>query len=292
MILKSKTSKVAENFYCLGPDTLPSFLLDCDAPAMFDAGMSIMGEHYIQELKNILGDRPLEYLFLSHVHYDHCGAAGHIKKAYPGVKICTSKIGAEIIQKPSAVELIKKLSTFPGMTDNQLFIPFKVDQVVEDGRILTLADEVKVEAIAAPGHTRDMMGYYIPRIKTLLPSESIGVPSHDGHIISEFLVDYNVYMNSLEKLSAYDFHILVMAHQFIYTDEDAQSHIPQAIAQAKLFKDKLTDLIQQYKGDYEKVAQAIKKEEYDPMPQPKLPEPAYVLNLKAKIKAVAKLMDR
>ncbi len=292
MILTSKTSKVTDHFYCLGPDTLPSFLLDCAAPAMFDAGMSIMGEHYIQEIRNILGNRPLEYLFLSHVHYDHCGAAGHIKKVYPGVKICASEIGAEIIQKPSAIDLIKKLSKFPGMSDNQSFIPFKVDQIVEDGQTLTLEDQIQVEVIAAPGHTRDMTGYYLPHIKTMLPSESIGVPSQDGHIISEFLVDYNVYMNSLEKLSKYNFHILVMAHQFIYTDEDAKNHIPQAIVQSKQFKNKIMDLLKQYQGDGEKVAQEIKKEEYDPLPQPKLPEPAYVLNLKAKIKAVTKLMDQ
>lgn len=288
MILISNPAEITTDFYCLGPPQIPVFLLDGDNPAIFDAGMTIGAEYYVKELNQRLQNKGLSYLFITHMHFDHCGSAAYLKKHFPTMKIAASAIGSEIIQKESAVKTIRKLNNMPGLSGKTEFEPFKVDVILEDGQSIKLNDDLTVQAFAVPGHTRDMMAYYIPEKKILLPSESVGVPQNNHYIFSEFLVNYSLYLESLKKLEKLDFNILVMAHGTVYTDEDATSFIPNAISQTMAFKDKIVSLLESYQGDEEKVAEEIKKEEYDPQPEPKQPFPAYKLNLMAKIKAVKK----
>ena len=291
MINPSHTGKIAENLYCLGPEEMPTYLLDGEVPAMFDAGISVLGEHYIAEIKKILGTRPLHYLFLSHVHFDHCGSAGYLREAYPDVTICASAISAEIIAKPSAVKLIGKLNLVPGMQEEQKFKTFSVDRLIKDGDTIDLLENGNLHAYATPGHTRDMVSYYLPKLKTLIPSEAAGVPAGNGHIYAEFLVDYETYFNSIQRLAKLEFERILCAHRSFYDGEDAAGYFDEAIAQTVRFKDRIVTLLKANPDDHEKVARIIKAEEYEQLPEPKLLEPAYDLNLTAKINAISRLLD-
>ena len=82
-----------------------------------------MGEHYWRDIRRLMGERRLEYLFLSHVHFDHCGAAGFLKRVMPELKIAASSEADEIFKKPSAVKLIKKLNSF-ALDGKVYFEPF------------------------------------------------------------------------------------------------------------------------------------------------------------------------
>jgi glyoxylase-like metal-dependent hydrolase (beta-lactamase superfamily II) len=170
MIIQAGKREIKDNLYSLGPAELPVYLVDGENPALFDAGVSILGEYYVDRIREILGGRTLKYLFLSHVHFDHCGATGLIKQAYPDVVVCASGISAEIIGKPSALTLIGKLNALPGSSATQLFIPFTINRILREGEKLRLGNQLTVEVISAPGHTRDLLAYYIPERRTLIPS--------------------------------------------------------------------------------------------------------------------------
>lgn len=290
MIFLSNPAQITSSFYSLGPYEFPTFLLDCDHPVIFDSGVYIFGEHYLKEIKRILGDRKPEYLFLSHVHFDHCGSAGYLKRMLPGLKVGTSPEGSEILKKPSAIDLITKLNTMgePGKT---YFEPFTIDIILKDGDIFKVSEDLSVKIIKTPGHTRDMVSFYIPEQKILIPSESVGVPGMGDYIFSEFLIDYNIYMDSLNKLQNIDIDVLIMAHGLYYTGEDAKNFIPRAIKCTRDFSARIEALLLKYGDDSGTIAAIIKKEEYDPGDWPKQPEEAYMLNLKAKIKAIKRHMS-
>jgi len=290
MKCESKPGRVVGNFYCLGPQPVPSFLLDGEHPVMFDAGIYVFGEHYRREIIKLMGEKRPEHLFLSHVHFDHCGAAGLLKTAMPDLVIAASREAGEIIKKPSAVKLIERLNTIA--PDGKVYFePFSVERVLEDGEIVEVAGNLHVKIVKTPGHTRDMLSFYIPEYKALIPSESVGVPGLGEHIFSEFLTDYHVYLESLEKLAAYDVEILVLAHGWYYTGEDAQAFIPRAIEYTLSFRQKIEDLLRRHGSDYKKIASIIKGEEYDPIKGDKQPEEAYLINLDAKIKAIEKIIN-
>lgn len=289
MKCESKPGRVTGNFYCLGPQPVPTFLLEGEYPVMFDAGIYVLGEHYHREIIRLMGKRSPEYLFLTHVHFDHCGAAGFLKRVMPGLKIAAAAEASEIIKKPSAIKLIKRLNTI-APDGKTYFEPFVVDRVLKDGEIVDVAPDLHVEIIKTPGHTRDMLSLYIREYKALIPSESVGVPGLGEHIFSEFLTDYHVYLESLKKLSAYDVEILVLAHGWYYTNEDAKSFIPRAIENTLGFRRKVEDLLKLHGADYKKIASVIKQEEYDPIKGEKQPQEAYLINLEAKVKAIEKII--
>ncbi len=58
---------------------------------MFEAGIYLFGKHYHDQIVRIMGERRPEFLFLTHVHFDHCGAAGYLKRMIPGLAIGASR---------------------------------------------------------------------------------------------------------------------------------------------------------------------------------------------------------
>ena len=69
-----RTGRVSDNFYVLGVNHHPVYLLKGRRPVLFEAGLTLLGRIYQKAIEAVLKkDRP-ETLFLTHVHYDHCGA--------------------------------------------------------------------------------------------------------------------------------------------------------------------------------------------------------------------------
>lgn len=297
MILQT-TGSVTPLLHVLGPSDLPAFLIQSDPPVLIDAGMSAVAPQYIREAKALLNGRGPADLFLTHVHYDHCGAAALLKKAFPEMRICCSEAGKDLLTRPNAVATIGELNHAGagylqqmGQADKEApeFEVFEVDRVIEDGQRIALAPNLSLQAFATPGHTRDSMSFYVPEQKILFTGEAAGIMAPDGYIFSEWLTDYTDYMNSLEKLADLEVGILCPGHGFVLTGKDAADYMPRAIESGHRFRELIETTLEQTDWDVEQTRQHIKQIEYDPLADPKQPEFAYLLNLDAKIRAVMRV---
>ncbi len=250
-----------------------------------------MGKIYEKDIRVFLLDKQPEFLFLTHVHYDHCGATAYLKKVFPEMKIAASKRASEIVMRPNALKLITDLSANVlrlidkmdtienGLLMRDAFEVFVVDSIVHDGQIIHLDDGASVHIFWTPGHTRDMMSYYIPEKKVLIATESAGCMGHTGHIITEFLVDYDAYIRSLKTLSLLDVEVFCQGHHFVFTGEDVKKHFEGSIVAAEVFKNDVERLLTQESGSIDRVVSIIKSMEYDTNPGTKQPEKAYLINL-------------
>jgi len=297
MIIK-KAGAITPDLHVLGSIDLPAFLIDTRRPALIDAGMTLMGKKYIREAQELLDGQGPAYLFLTHVHYDHCGAAPVLKKTFPEMEICCSEAGAQLLQRPRAIETIKELNRsavdyFAEMDeelpDTAEFEPFTVDRTLAEGEEVALGPDLNLRAIATPGHTRDSMCFYAPEKKMLFTGEALGIMDPNGYIFSEWLSDYNQYFESMKKLARLDVDILCLGHGHVFTGKDAAEYIPRAIEYGIWFRELIEKTLEETRGDAEAAKQRIKQKEYDPVPDPKQPEFAYMLNLEAKIRAVQSL---
>ncbi|MCX7966757.1 MAG: MBL fold metallo-hydrolase [Syntrophorhabdaceae bacterium] len=304
-MIYSRVGGVKNGLYITGFAWSPVYLIDGENPVIFEAGFHCMAKVYEKDIKKIIKDKKLEYLFITHFHYDHCGAASFFKKAFPGIKIGASQRASEIIKRPNAQELMKNLSknvfriiyAMEGidrdLLQNTDFEPFEVDIILKDNDTIEISKDLTVKIFETPGHTRDMLSYYIPERKILIATETSGCRGQDGHIITEFLVDYNKYISNLKRLSELDIEILCQGHHFVYTGEDVRKHLNEAMDAALRFKEEVIEYLKKEGGDVDRVVDIIKRIEYDPNPGPKQPEKAYLLNLRTRVAHLAeKFLDQ
>jgi len=298
---------VKDNLYVAGFPWSPVYLLDSQNPIIFEAGFSCMGHYYEQDIVKFLSAKKPGFLFITHVHYDHCGAASYFKKVFDSMDIGISRQAVEIIKRPNALKLMGDLSNnvlqiIENMNDidkskllRNKFEPFQASMILEDSQIINLCEGLSVNIIATPGHTRDMLSFYVPEKKLLIATESTGCMGHTGSITTEFLVDYDLYIKSLMKLASLEVDILCQGHHFVFTGQDVKRHFEKSIISAKKFKETVDEFLQSTKGSIDGAVSMVKSQEYDSNPGPKQPEKAYLLNLTKRVTHLAeriRLKDR
>ena len=65
-----------------------AFLIDDSETAiLYDSGFGFTGFALAEKLKNYLGRRPLNYIFLTHSHYDHALGSAYVLVSYPEAKV-------------------------------------------------------------------------------------------------------------------------------------------------------------------------------------------------------------
>ena len=88
-------------FYYLNDEILGSCHLAVGErnTVLFDPGMAWYGEKTVEKIKEIIGDRPIDAVFLTHSHYDHAGALPVIKKYWPDAMVFGAAYAGRVFSK-------------------------------------------------------------------------------------------------------------------------------------------------------------------------------------------------
>ena len=217
-----------------------------------------------------------------------------MKRKIPGLQIGASRLAAELFQRPNAVRLIRSLSQDPEERARPLigdedisFHCLEVDLLLADGAEMLLGDGDPVRIIATPGHTRDALSFYIPGWKALIAGEAVGAFDRNFSIRPEFLSSYDDYLASLEKLAALEIQILVMAHSYVLTGDEARGYMARSIEATGRLKKRIETLLDMMGGDQEGVVKRIFKEDYEDAQAILQDEEPFRINLRAKVNVVA-----
>lgn len=103
----------------------------------------------LEERINSFGAEKLQYILLTHGHFDHIGNAAALKRKYPDVSIVISEDDSPFTTNDSL-----NLSVFFGSSADH----FTADILVNDGDQLDFGKE-KISVIATPGHTKGGVCY-------------------------------------------------------------------------------------------------------------------------------------
>lgn len=194
-----------------------AFLIDDGLTAiLYDSGFAFTGYTVAENIKKELGERPLDYILLTHSHYDHALGSVYALQYWPKAKVVAGEYAQKIFQKDSAKrvmrELDRKFAAQCGITEYQdLIDELRVDLPVSDGEILR-AGTHEIVCIALPGHTRCSMGFYLPAHKLLLSSETLGVYDGKETVIPSYLIGYQTALDSIEKAKQLEIETLLLPH--------------------------------------------------------------------------------
>jgi glyoxylase-like metal-dependent hydrolase (beta-lactamase superfamily II) len=192
--------------------------------------------------------------------------------------------------------VIPLVARIDGIDDTKLirdpFEPFEIDIILEDNQVIDIGDGLTMQVFAAPGHTRDMFSYYIPEKRILIATEAAGVLDQANQVITEFLVDYDMYVASLKRLAALDVDILCQGHHFVFEDDDVKRFFDRSLEAADVFQEDVKRLLDAEGGSVERVVQCIKARQYDTNTGVKQSEQSYLLNLTTRVTHIAKKLKR
>lgn len=296
----SEAGEVRDGFFVIGSPHVPLYLLKGEKAVLIEGGISLLGEVYRRGVTERLGGGHPHMILLTHVHFDHCGAVSYLKKAFPGMKIAASPESADILKRHNAVKVIRALNenareAVVGIDEALLlkdgFEPFGVDVILRDGDRIEIGGGLGVQVLSTPGHTRDFLSYYVPEKKILISSEAGGCAVNSRYISVDCLTDFEVYMHSLKRLASLDVEVLCQGHRYVYTNHDARAFLERSMRSALEFKGMVEDLWHRERQDMKRVMARVKEWEYDPLPEPKQPEQAYLANLRARVKSILTLLS-
>lgn len=241
------------------------FLIDDgETSILYDTGFAFTGERLAKKVKSSLKNRQLDFIFLTHSHYDHVLGSVYVKKYYPQAKIIAGSYAATIFQKSSAKSVMRDLDKKFALKNNildyeDLIDSLSVDITVNDGDVLQCG-KMSFTVIALPGHTKCSVGFYLSENKLLLGTETLGVYTKSEKIIPSYLVGYDLTLQSFAKAEKLDIHNILVPHYGLLSQQESQFYLQKGkenaiettLSIAKSLREKISKeaILEQFKEKY------------------------------------------
>ncbi len=276
-----------------GGDVL--MILGPEKTALYDVGMCCFAEKTIANIKKELEGtgRTVDYIFLSHSHYDHMGALPYLLQQWPDTVVCASEKTKKVFASPGARSLIKKMGENAaekyGVDDiNVIVDELRVDCILKDGDRISLGNDeqglnVEVQALETRGHTDCSMSYLILPEKILLCSESCGVLISPEVIEVSALKSFDETIDTARRLKALDINHLYSQHYGMVPDWFRYEFFDLYIRLAKEQQEFITDCIREGMS-FEEVLDEHEKKYWEDSRDEEQPYEAYRINAESEIR--------
>ena len=210
-----------------------AFLLDDGKTSiLYDSGFAFTGGAVADKIAEVLQNRTLDYIFLTHSHYDHALGSVYVKRKYPNAKIVAGEYATGIFVKDSAKrvmrDLDRKFANKCGVTEYEdLIDDLHVDIPVKDGDFV-FANELVFQTINLPGHTKCSVGFYCEKEKLLLGTETLGVYDGEKEVVPSYLIGYAMTLASISRVQRLDIDKILVPHYGILYQNEAKRYLSAA----------------------------------------------------------------
>ena len=182
--------------------------------ALFDTGPESTFNNVVVDLRNVgLAPEDVRHVFLSHIHFDHAGAAWRFAEL--GATVYVHPRGAPHLVDPT--KLIKSATRTFGEAMQSLWgriapVPAERVRILEDNEVVHVPP-FEVRAIATPGHARHHHVYHWD--DTVFGGDIAGVRIGSGPPIPPFVppeLHIESWRESIAKIRALDARNLYLSH--------------------------------------------------------------------------------
>ncbi|MBO5224200.1 MAG: MBL fold metallo-hydrolase [Clostridia bacterium] len=207
-----------------------AFLIDDGVTAiLYDSGFAFTGYAVAERIKKALGKRSLDFIFLTHSHYDHALGSCYVLEYYPEAKVVAGSYATKIFAKDSAKsvmrDLDKKFATACGINEyDDLVDNLRVDIAVDDGDCVKAGD-MTFRVFSLPGHTKCSVGYYCEEKKLLLGCETLGVFDGEGGVVPAYLVGYEMTLKSIQRMQQIEIDRVLVPHYGLLDCEQTKTYL-------------------------------------------------------------------
>ncbi|HWQ89923.1 MAG TPA: MBL fold metallo-hydrolase [Desulfitobacteriaceae bacterium] len=271
---ESFLKKVADKVYLLGDHYYQAYLVRGKKCAIVETGLSYTVPKIVSRLAELgISPEEVQYLVITHAHFDHvCGAPG-LQKAFPEAQTLASAVAARVVSKENVVanhfkedrETVNNLIARGLLQDyDTSFQPpatVRVDRIMNEGDVVELGDDCSLTFYMTPGHSPCSMSIYLAEEEVLFPSDCLGYPFSNMDIFTMYLSSYRDYLNSIRKVTGLDTSVLALPHapailqkenvrNFMHHSlaiaQEVHHHIIQSYHKGHSFEDLSLELFKRY----------------------------------------------
>lgn len=210
-----------------------AFLVDDGKTAiLYDSGFGFTGAALADRIKNELGTRPLDYIFLTHSHYDHVYGSAYVLEKYPNACVAAGEYAAKIFKKPGARATMRDLDTkmakscgitvYPDLLDR-----LRVDIPVTDGQEIGAGD-MSFVCLHLPGHTKCSFGFFERNTGLLLACETLGSYNGEGDVVPGCLVGCRMCHDAIKRVGSMPVSRILSPHYGMIEGEDVGMFLRRA----------------------------------------------------------------
>ena len=235
-----------------------------DACAILGGGLASIIPNIEEQLATMGVDpKRIKSMVILHSHFDHCGIVPYFKNKWPWVEIIASERAKTLLSNPKALANIEKFNsrhlkeTLPHVDPGDLCVDgftIEVERVVGDGDVLTCGD-ASLQVLETPGHSTCSISLYMPEEKAIFVSDAVGISLGDK-VFTAANSNFDQYMQSLEKIFAFNPEIILSEHRGGRTGDDCRKFMPVCRQAAQDMRDFVEESFART-GDIEKSTNEI-----------------------------------
>lgn len=208
---------------------------------ILSGGMSYIVPDLLQQFKEFgIDEEKIKKILILHSHFDHVGIIPFFKRRHPEIEVCGSERAWELLKMEKAIATINAFSrnVAKRMGREQVYSEYDLEWRDDvSGRIVREGDRIdlgglEVAILEIPGHSSCCIAAYVPKLKTLFPTDGGGIP-FDETVITSGNSNFTKYQEGLERLKALEVEYYCADHYGYVTGEEARLFIPRAIEMAK-----------------------------------------------------------
>ena len=257
--------------------------------ALVDCGMAYCADKMIEKTKELLNGRNLDYIFISHSHYDHIGALSAVKKAFPEAKVVASAKAARVFSSDGAKKVMKELSDearllYSDISEEVVIGDMSVDIIANDGDSFDLGD-AQVEVMETKGHTDCCLTYVLKPLDIMFTSESTGVLQNQYNITSAILKSYDDCVESALKCKAKKPSYIIVPHYGFIPQSFNDTYFDEFLAEIEDEKNFVQGWYEKGLSE-EEVLEKYKERNWDESREAEQPVEAFLTNARVTIKVL------
>lgn len=211
------------------------------ASALIEVGVSGVVDEVIRQL-DALGVAP-SFLVVTHPHSDHVTGLAGLKERFPLALVVAGEGAAAFLAHPKArdalvvedrhmTKFLETAGLIPGRPPVEEPPSLTHCMVAKDGDEMDLGG-ITLRFLSVAGHSPGKIVVYIPEIRALILSDSLGFRYPGRGVFPLFLTDYAEYLSTLDRLQELDAAIVGVAHQGPLVGDEVRDAFAEARTRAE-----------------------------------------------------------